>query len=134
MAASPFSLEGKIAIVTGGGLGIGRSISLEFARAGADVVVASRKLEHLEAVVAEIKALGRRSVAIAVDVRQEEGVKELGGGTATWASSSPAPTPRPRRRPRSARPTPASASSSAESGPAARLSPRRDAGPGRRPR
>ena len=77
MAASPFSLDGRIAIVTGGGLGIGRSISLEFARAGADVVVASRKLEHLEAVVAEIKALGRRSFAIAVDVRQEEGVKEL---------------------------------------------------------
>ncbi|HAM56644.1 MAG TPA: hypothetical protein DCQ64_15115 [Candidatus Rokubacteria bacterium] len=77
MAASPFSLEGKIAIVTGGGLGIGRSISLEFARAGADVVVASRKLEHLESVAAEIRALGRRSFAIAVDVRQEEGVKEL---------------------------------------------------------
>ncbi len=77
MAASPFSLEGRIAIVTGGGLGIGRSISLEFARAGADVVVASRKLEHLEAVAAEIKALGRRSFAMAVDVRQEDGVKEL---------------------------------------------------------
>src|SRR3990167_6989515 len=78
MAASPFSLDGRIAVVTGGGLGIGRSISLEFARAGADVVVASRKLEHLEAVVAEIKALGRRSFAMAVDVRQEEGGKELG--------------------------------------------------------
>ena len=77
MAASPFSLDGRIAIVTGGGLGIGRSISLEFARAGADVVVASRKLEHLESVAAEIRALGRRSFAIAVDVRQEEGVKEL---------------------------------------------------------
>ena len=77
MAASPFSLEGRIAIVTGGGLGIGRSISLEFARAGADVVVASRKLEHLESVAAEIRGLGRRSFAMAVDVRQEEGVKEL---------------------------------------------------------
>ena len=77
MAASPFSLQGKIAIVTGGGVGIGRSISVEFARAGADVVVASRKIENLEPVVAEIKALGRRSFAMAVDVRQEDGVKEL---------------------------------------------------------
>jgi 3-oxoacyl-[acyl-carrier protein] reductase len=77
MAASPFSLEGKIAIITGGGVGIGRSISLEFARAGADVVVASRKIENLEPVVADIHKLGRRSFAMAVDVRQEDAVKAL---------------------------------------------------------
>ncbi len=75
--ASPFSVEGKVAIVTGGGVGIGRSIALEFARAGADVVIASRKMENLEPVTAEIKKLGRRSLALAVDVRQEEAVKEL---------------------------------------------------------
>ncbi len=77
MAASPFSIENKVAIVTGGGVGIGRSIALEFARAGADVVVASRKLENLEPVAAEIKKLGRQSLAMAVDVRQEDAVKEL---------------------------------------------------------
>ena len=77
MPASPFSLENKIAIVTGGGVGIGRSVAVEFARAGADVVVASRKLENLEPVTAEIKMLGRRSFAMAVDVRQEDAVKEL---------------------------------------------------------
>ena len=77
MASSPFSLEGKVAIVTGGGVGIGRSISIEFARAGADVVIASRKMEHLESTVAEIARLGRRSFAMAVDVRQEDAVKEL---------------------------------------------------------
>ena len=77
MPASPFSLENKIAIVTGGGVGIGRSVAVEFARAGADVVVASRKLENLEPVTAEIKTLGRRSFAMAVDVRQEDAVKEL---------------------------------------------------------
>jgi NAD(P)-dependent dehydrogenase (short-subunit alcohol dehydrogenase family) len=77
MASSPFSLEGRTAIVTGGGLGIGRSISIEFARAGADVVIASRKMEHLEATAAEIRKLGRRSFALAVDVRQEDAVKEL---------------------------------------------------------
>jgi 3-oxoacyl-[acyl-carrier protein] reductase len=77
MALSPFSLEQKIAIVTGGGVGIGRSIAVEFARAGADVVVASRKIENLEPVTAEIKKLGRRSFAMALDVRQEDAVKEL---------------------------------------------------------
>ena len=77
MAASPFSLEKKIAIVTGGGVGIGRSIALEFARAGADVVICSRKIENLGPVTAEIKKLGRRSFCMAVDVREEEAVKGL---------------------------------------------------------
>jgi 3-oxoacyl-[acyl-carrier protein] reductase len=77
MAGSPFSVEDKVTIVTGGGVGIGRSIALEFARAGAHVVVASRKLENLEPVAAEIKKLGRRSFAMALDVRQEDAVKEL---------------------------------------------------------
>ena len=54
--ASPFSLEGKVAIVTGGGVGIGKSIAIEFARAGADVAIASRKIEHLEPVTAEIRS------------------------------------------------------------------------------
>src|SRR5215468_5464683 len=61
MAASPFSLENKIAIVAGGGVGIGRSIAIEFAKAGADVVICSRKKENLEPVVAEITKLGRPS-------------------------------------------------------------------------
>src|SRR2546426_640562 len=77
MAQSPFSLEGKTAIVTGGGTGIGRSIAIEFARAGADVALCSRKLEHLEPVAKEITNLGRRTFAVAVDVRQEEQVKGI---------------------------------------------------------
>jgi len=75
--ASPFSLEGKTAIVTGGGTGIGKSIAIEYARAGADVGIASRKMEHLEPVAKEITALGRRAFAMAVDVRQEDQVKAL---------------------------------------------------------
>src|SRR5437762_9901031 len=75
MAKSPFSLEGKTAIVTGGGTGIGKSIAIEFARAGADVALCSRKLEHLEPVAKEITNLGRRTFAVAMDVRQEEQVK-----------------------------------------------------------
>jgi 3-oxoacyl-[acyl-carrier protein] reductase len=77
MATSPFSLEGKTAIVTGGGTGIGKSIAIEYARAGADVAIASRKLDHLEPVAAEIGRLGRRTFAVAVDVRQEDQVKGL---------------------------------------------------------
>jgi 3-oxoacyl-[acyl-carrier protein] reductase len=77
MTDSPFSLAGKTAIVTGGGTGIGKSIAIEFARAGADVAVCSRKLEHLEPVAKEIASLGRRAFAVALDVRQEDQVKAL---------------------------------------------------------
>ena len=77
MATSPFSLEGKTAIVTGGGTGIGKSIAIEFARAGADVALCSRKLEHLEPVVRAVQDLGRRSFAMVVDVRMEDQVKAM---------------------------------------------------------
>src|SRR3990172_8052339 len=79
MATSPFSLEGKTAIVTGGGTGIGKSIAIEFARAGADVGLCSRKLEHLAPVEKAIRDLGRRAFAMAVDVRQEDQVKAVVG-------------------------------------------------------
>src|SRR5213594_591197 len=77
MAKSPFSLEGRTAIVTGGGTGIGKSIAIEFARTGADVALCSRQLEHLEPVAKEITNLGRRTFAVAVDVRQEDQVKAM---------------------------------------------------------
>jgi len=77
MAKNPFSLEGKTAIVTGGGTGIGKSIAIEFARAGADVAICSRKLEHLEPVSKAIHDLGKRTFAVAVDVRQEDQVKAM---------------------------------------------------------
>ncbi len=77
MARNPFSLEGKTAIITGGGTGIGKSIAIEFARAGADVALCSRKLEHLEPVAKAITDLGRKTFAVAVDVRQEDQVKGM---------------------------------------------------------
>jgi NAD(P)-dependent dehydrogenase (short-subunit alcohol dehydrogenase family) len=77
MARTPFSLDGKTAIVTGGGTGIGKSIAIEYARAGADVALCSRKMEHLEPVMKEIEKLGRRTFAEVVDVRQEEQVKGI---------------------------------------------------------
>ena len=77
MAHPVFSLEGKTVIVTGGGIGIGKSISLECARAGADIMLCSRRMEHLEPTAAEIRQLGKRIVAMSVDVRDQEQVKAV---------------------------------------------------------
>ena len=71
------SLEGKVAIVTGGGTGIGRGIALEFAKAGADVVVSARRLTNLEEVAKEITVLGRRSLAIQTDVTKKADVDNI---------------------------------------------------------
>ena len=70
-------LEGKKAIVTGGGTGIGKAIALEFAGAGADVVVCSRNIQNIEKVRDEIEALGRRSLAIPMDVWFKEQVDNM---------------------------------------------------------
>jgi gluconate 5-dehydrogenase len=72
-----FDLAGKVAVVAGGGGGIGRAQALGLADAGADVIVASRKLEHIEPVVKEIQGKGRKSMAIAVDVSQEKSVTAM---------------------------------------------------------
>ena len=61
-------LNNQIAVVTGAGRGIGRAIALKFANEGADVVVVSRTQENSEKVAAEIRALGRKAWAHAVDV------------------------------------------------------------------
>ncbi len=70
-------LEGKISIVTGGGTGLGKAIALEFANAGADVVVCGRNIGNIEKVRDEIMALGRRSLAIATDVCVKEQVDNM---------------------------------------------------------
>jgi NAD(P)-dependent dehydrogenase (short-subunit alcohol dehydrogenase family) len=57
------NLSGKVAVVTGGGRGLGRSIALGLARAGADVAICSRKVEACEDAAKEIRALGRRAFA-----------------------------------------------------------------------
>jgi len=74
---SLFSLEGRVAIVTGGGRGTGRGIALELAKAGADVVVAARTAEAIEGVAAEIRHLGRKALAVPTDVRLTEQVANL---------------------------------------------------------
>lgn len=68
-------LDGQVAIVTGGGTGIGRGISGMLATLGAHVVIASRKMEHLEQAVREITEDGGRASALQLDVRDPEAVK-----------------------------------------------------------
>lgn len=69
-----FDLRGKKALVTGGGSGLGRAMALALAEAGADVGVAARRMEKLEAVAEEIRALGRASAAIPLDLSEPESV------------------------------------------------------------
>ncbi|HEY4947652.1 MAG TPA: SDR family oxidoreductase [Acidimicrobiales bacterium] len=63
-----FDLSGRVALVTGGSRGLGRSMAIGFAEAGADVIVASRKLDACEEAAAAIEALGRRALAVPVNV------------------------------------------------------------------
>lgn len=76
MDLSMFSLEGNVALVTGGSRGIGRAIALTFAAAGADVIVCSRKLPDLEKVTHEITATGRNASS------PTGGPSRAGGGAA----------------------------------------------------
>ena len=68
MTNPTFRCDGKIVVVTGGSKGLGRAMALGFAEAGADVVVASRKLEPCRKVAAEIEALGRQALAVSCHV------------------------------------------------------------------
>jgi len=70
-------LDGKVALITGGSSGIGKSIALTYAEAGANVVIASRKQENLDKVAEEIRTLGRESLAIATDVKIPEQVDNM---------------------------------------------------------
>lgn len=77
MDASYLALEGKLALVTGSSRGIGKSIALTFADAGADVVLASRKLPDLEKVAEEIKAMGRKARCIPTHAKKVEDLENL---------------------------------------------------------
>ena len=70
----PDILRGQVALVTGGGTGIGFGIAASLASAGADVAIASRKPEHLEPAAEQLRALGGKVSAVAVNVREPESV------------------------------------------------------------
>jgi peroxisomal 2,4-dienoyl-CoA reductase len=74
---APDLLAGKVALVTGGGTGIGFGIASCLAEAGAAVAIASRKPEHLEPAVARLRELGPRALAVAANVREPESVAQM---------------------------------------------------------
>src|SRR6266496_4336711 len=61
-------LDGRVAIVTGGGTGLGRAMALAFAQAGADVVVGARRQGPIDETAQMVQALGKRSLAVSTDV------------------------------------------------------------------
>jgi len=74
---SAFDLTGKVAIVTGASRGLGQTFARALAGAGADLVVTSRRVESLAPFQREIEALGRRAVALELDVRSEESIRSM---------------------------------------------------------
>jgi 7-alpha-hydroxysteroid dehydrogenase len=81
MILERFRLDGKVAIVTGAGQGIGRGIAFGLAEAGADIVLAARTLSDLEEVAATIEALGRRALAVPTDVTDTAALENLVAAT-----------------------------------------------------
>ncbi|MEX2080658.1 MAG: glucose 1-dehydrogenase [Dehalococcoidia bacterium] len=77
MAVADFSLDGKVAIVTGGSRGIGRAIALALAEAGAGVAIAARKVESLEESLEAVKAVGGKAIAVPTNVRDMDALQNL---------------------------------------------------------
>ena len=101
--SDPFRLDGKRAVVTGAGKGIGRGIALQLARAGADLVISSRTQEDLDSLAIEVEVLGRQATKVVVDVTNTAEVEDLAaqavaeGGIDVWVNNAgglPDATPR----------------------------------------
>ena len=69
-------LQDRSAVVTGAGSGIGRAVSIAFARAGADVALMGRRQERLEETANEVRAAGRNAVVLPIDVRDDHAVRD----------------------------------------------------------
>ena len=77
MSYELFDLSGKVAIVTGTSRGLGQYMARALARAGADLILTSRKLDRLQTTEAEIKSLGRQAVSLELDVRDQESIERM---------------------------------------------------------
>src|SRR5882672_9659670 len=77
MKENPFDLTGKVAIVTGTSRGLGQSFARALAQAGADLVITSRDSKSLAPFQAEIEALGRRALPLALDVRRLDSIQAM---------------------------------------------------------
>ena len=75
--AQAFSLTGKVAIVTGAGRGIGAQTAKTYAEAGADIVLAARTKEQLDAVAEEVRGFGRRALVIPCDANDNDALEDL---------------------------------------------------------
>jgi NAD(P)-dependent dehydrogenase (short-subunit alcohol dehydrogenase family) len=73
----PFDLSGKVAIVTGASRGLGQTFARTLAHAGADLVITSRTIASLQPFQKEIESLGRRAVALELDVRDENSIRRM---------------------------------------------------------
>jgi 7-alpha-hydroxysteroid dehydrogenase len=74
MILDRFRLDGRVAIVTGAGRGIGAGIARALAEVGADVAIGARTQAELDEVAQGVRALGRRAVVVAGDLRAREGM------------------------------------------------------------
>jgi gluconate 5-dehydrogenase len=77
MSDALFDLTGQVAVVTGTSRGLGQYLARALAKAGADLVLTSRKRETLTLFEAEIKVLGRRTVSLELDVRSQESIEQM---------------------------------------------------------